>query len=45
MKGSSFIIDQLHLLYYKCHKISRTLGGSYLDSLNWTKKATNECYQ
>ena len=26
MKGSSFIFDHIHLLYYKCHKISLNHG-------------------
>ena len=32
MKGSDFIFDCAHLLYYKCHKINIKRGGSYIDS-------------
>ena len=35
MKGSSFIFDYVHLLYYKCHKINANRGGSYIDSPDW----------
>ena len=36
MKGSEFVFDYVHLLYYKCHKIN--CGGSYIDSPDWIKK-------
>ena len=26
-KGSSFIFDHVHLLYYKCHKMNPNYGG------------------
>ena len=29
MKGSSFIIDHVHLLHCKCHKIYSNCSGSY----------------
>ena len=55
MKGSEFVFDYVHLLYYKCHKINLNCGGSYIDSPNWikNKKATinpsnkkdNKCVQ
>ena len=32
MKGSEFVFDYVHLLYYKCHKINPNPGGSYIDS-------------
>ena len=32
MKGSDFIFDRVHLLYYKCHKANFQCGGSYIDS-------------
>ena len=32
MEGSEFVFDCVHLLYYKCHKISPNRGGSYIDS-------------
>ena len=37
MKGSEFVFDYVHLLYYKCHKINPNRGGSYIDSPDWTK--------
>ena len=39
MKGSDFVFDYVHLLYYKCHKINPNCGGSYIDSPDWKKKA------
>ena len=32
MKGSEFVFNYLHLLYYKCQKINPNCGGSYIDS-------------
>ena len=32
MKGSDFVFDCVHLLYYKCHKINPNRCGSYIDS-------------
>ena len=42
MKGSEFLVDYVHSLYYKCHKINLNRGGSYIDSPNWVrnKRAT-----
>ena len=40
MKGSKFVFDYVHFLYYKCHKINQTCGGSYIDSFDWIKKAS-----
>ena len=37
MKGSEFVFDYVHLLYYKCHKINPNRGGSYIDSPDWIK--------
>ena len=55
MKGSEFVFDLVHLLYYKCHKINSNHGRLYIDSLDWikSKKATinsinkkyNKCFQ
>ena len=54
MKGSDFVFDYAHLLYYKCHKINLNRGGSYIDSCDWikNKKATtnpinkkDKCFQ
>ena len=36
-KGSEFIFGCLQLLYYKCHKISSNLGGSYIEYSDWIK--------
>ena len=43
MKGSEFVFDYFHLLYYKCHKINPNhVDDSYIDSpdLIKNKKAT-----
>ena len=32
MKGSAFLFDYVHLLYYKRHKINTNCDGSYIDS-------------
>ena len=42
IKGSGFIFNCVHLLYYKCYKRNFKLGGSYIDSPDWikNKKAT-----
>ena len=40
MKGSEFVFDYVHLLYYKCHKINLNRGGSYIDSPDWIKNKT-----
>ena len=42
MKGSEFVCNYVHLLYYKCHKINSNRGGSYIDYPYWIKykKAT-----
>ena len=42
MKGSEFVFDYVHLMYYKCHRINLNRGGSYIDSPNRikNKKAT-----
>ena len=54
MRGSDFIFDCIHLLYYKCHKINPNHGRSYKDSPVWIKnkkatinsiKKSNKCYQ
>ena len=55
MKGTDFVFDSVHLLYFKCHKINPNRGGSYIDTPNWmrNKKATinpvgkkdNKCFQ
>ena len=31
IRGSVAVFDYIHLLYYKCHKISQNLVGSYID--------------
>ena len=38
MNGNNFVFDYDDgLLYYKCHKLSVCLGGSYIDSPKWIK--------
>ena len=37
MKGTTFVFDYVHLLYYKCRKIKPNRGGSYIDSPEWIK--------
>ena len=37
IKGSEFVFNYVHLLYYKCHKINQNPGGSYIDSPDWIK--------
>ena len=37
MRGSDFIFDYVHLLYYKYHKINLDFEESYIDSLDWIK--------
>ena len=32
IKDSKFVLDYVHLLCYKCHKINLNHGGSYIDS-------------
>ena len=53
-KGSDFIFNCVHLLYYICHKINLNLVGLYIDSPDWikNKKATkylvndgDKCFQ
>ena len=55
MKGSDFVLNYVHLLYYKCLKINANRAGSYIDFPDWVrnKKATinpmnkkdNKCFQ
>ena len=37
MKGSEFVFNYVHLLYYKFHKINPNQGGSYKESPDWIK--------
>ena len=32
IKGSEFVFDYVHLLYYNCHKINPNRGRSYIAS-------------
>ena len=34
MRGSEFVFDYFHLLYYNCQNMNLNCGGSYLDSPN-----------
>ena len=55
LKGSEFVLDYVHLLHYKCHKLNPNRGGSYTDSPDWIKnkkttinpiiKKYNTCFQ
>ena len=55
MKGSTFVFDYVHLLYYKCHEINPNRGGSHVNSPDWIKnkgaainpinKKDNKCFQ
>ena len=38
IRGSVFVFDYIHLLYYKFHKISQNLVGSYIDYTYWILK-------
>ena len=42
MKSSEFVLENVHLLSYKCHKINSNPAGSYIDYPDWikNKKAT-----
>ena len=33
MKGSEFVFDYVHLLYYECYKNYLSCPGSYIDSI------------
>ena len=37
MKGSDFVFDCAHLLYYKYHKINPNCGSSNIESPDWIK--------
>ena len=37
MKGSEFVFDCVHFLYYKCHTVNLNHGRSYIDSPDWIK--------
>ena len=37
MKGSVFVFNCVHLLYYKCQKINPNCERSYINSPNWIK--------
>ena len=55
MKGSKFFFSYVQLLWFKCHKISQNLRGSYIESPDWIKnekaatnpinKKDNKCFQ
>ena len=55
MKVKMFVLDYVHLLYYKCHKINPNHGGSYIDSpdliknkkakINPINKKDDKCFQ
>ena len=37
MSISEFVLDYVHLLYYKCHEINSNLGEWYIDSADSIK--------
>ena len=56
MKGSEFVFDYIHLLYYRCHEINPNRDGVYINFPDWTKiktqqqinsinKKCNKCFQ
>ena len=56
MKGSEFVFNYIHLLYFKCHEVNLNCGGSYRDSpdcikskqkktINQINKKDNRCFQ
>ena len=54
MRNSSFAVDYVHLLYYKCHKINLTCVGSFIVFTDWIRnkkeainlsKKDNKCFQ
>ena len=55
IKDSKFVLDYVHLLCYKCHKINLNHGGSYIDSpdsienkksaINHINKKDKQCFQ
>ena len=44
IKGSEFVFDYIHLMYYKCNKINPNTGGSCIDSPDWIEN-NNKPYQ
>ena len=42
MNSSEFVFDYVHVLYFKCHKIHSSCGGSYIDSPDWIKNKKNK---
>ena len=37
MKGSYFIFDSVHLMYYKCQNVNFKRDGSFIDYAEWKK--------
>ena len=42
IKGSEFVFNYVHLLYYRCHKINPNGGGSYIDSPDCIKNKNQQ---
>ena len=42
IRGSDFVFDSVHLMHFKCHRVTFKRGESYIDSPSWlkNKKAT-----
>ena len=38
IKGSQFLFNYVHLLYYKCHNINSNCGGPKIGSAEWIRK-------
>ena len=55
IKGTEFLFDYVHLLYYKCPRINPNRGGSHINfpnriknkkaTINPTYKKDNKCFQ
>ena len=46
MKGSDFVFDYVHLMYYKCLELNANYDGSHIDSPDWIKnKKNNKSHQ
>ena len=55
IKGSEFVFDYIHLLYYYCYKINPNHSALYIDSSDWiknkkttinpTNKKDKKCFQ
>ena len=37
LRGSDFILDSVHFMYCKCHRVNFIRGGSHIYSPDWIK--------